>query len=265
MQTRAVQACLRAGIESRATQVGPFLVLINHNSDNVFRNYAVPVDGAQPTADDVRALVEHFTARERFPRLEYVRPAPAVDDALRTAGFRIDATLTLMAVDDPVPAPANPDYRVTLVTDDDSLRQATLVQNTAYGEASDTEPDPAALRDLVADGGVVALAVHTTTGAPAGAGVCTPPRSGRTEIAGVGVLPAHRRHGVGALVTAALTEAAFGLGYRPFLQVERDEPARVYQRIGYRVIGEMADARLPRSTDRPVRVTARGSRRSETP
>jgi hypothetical protein len=31
-------------------------------------------------------------------------------------------------------------------------------------------------------------------------------------------------------------------GHRPFLQVEKDEPARLYGRIGYRMIGEMATA-----------------------
>jgi hypothetical protein len=66
------------------------------------------------------------------------------------------------------------------------------------------------------------------------------------------VLPEHRRHGVGRLVTAALTAEALRRGFQPFLQVEKDEPARLYERIGYRRIGEMADARRPINKDRPT-------------
>ena len=67
MELRAVQACLRAGIEARATTVGPFLALLNTETDNPFLNYAVPVDGAAPTADDVASLIDFFTGRDRLP------------------------------------------------------------------------------------------------------------------------------------------------------------------------------------------------------
>jgi GNAT superfamily N-acetyltransferase len=260
MRPHVLQACLRAGIESRATQVGPFLVLINSHHDGWFHNYAVPVDGAAPTGADAQALVEFFAAHHRRPRLEYVRPAPAVDAALREAGFTVDATLTLMAVDEPVPPPATPDYRVLLPTDDEHLSQAVLVQDTAYGEPTDQTPDPAGLRSTVRDGGCVALVVHAGTGEPAGAGLFTLPKFGLVEVAGIGVLPEHRRRGVAALVASALTEEALRRGHRPFLQVEKDEPARVYARIGYRVIGEMADARRAVSVDRPTPTVDTGER-----
>jgi GNAT superfamily N-acetyltransferase len=245
MDLRDVQSCLRAGIESRAVKVGPFLVLFNKGSDNPFSNYAVPVDGAAPSAEDVRALIEFFRDRQRLPRLEYVRPAPAVDEPLTAAGFNVAGTLTLMALaGDLSPQPAADGYRVALITDEPALRQAVAVQNTAYGEG-DQKPDPSGLLRTIEGGGRVAMAVHATTGEPAGAGLSTEPQGGMVEIAGVGVLPEHRRQGLGALVTWALTAEALRRGHEPFLQVEKDEPLRVYQRIGYGVIGEMADARRP--------------------
>ena len=79
MDLRDIQANLRATIADRSTLVGPFLVLINAGSDNPFRNYAVPVDGAEPTEADVATLIRYFATRDRLPRLEYVRPAPAVE------------------------------------------------------------------------------------------------------------------------------------------------------------------------------------------
>lgn len=246
MELRVVQAALRAAIESRSTTIGPFLVLINEGSANYFSNYAVPLDGAAPTADDVSALVAYFREHDRQPRLEYVRPSPAVDAALVSGGFDVAATLTLMALDRLVPAPPPPDgYRVEQVTDEDTLRRAIAAQHVAYGE-QDAEPDPAILLRTISLGGVVAVVFWADE--VVGAGIVTPPRLGLVEIAGIGVRPEHRRHGVGRLVTSALTEAALAAGHRPFLQVEKDEPARLYRRIGYRVIGEMADARLHPTT-----------------
>jgi hypothetical protein len=243
MELRDIQSCLRAGIESRSVKVGPFLVLVNANTDNPFSNYAVPTDGATPTTEDVTALIEFFTDRKRLPRSEYVRPAPAVDAPLTAAGFDVAGTLTLMAIDTDLTPPRDAtDYEVRLVTSEPELRQAVAAQNIAYDEP-DTEPDPGGLLRTIADGGRVALAVETATGAAAGAGLYTPAQGGLVEIAGVGVTGAHRRRGLGALLTWCLSAEAIRLGHQPFLQVEKDEPLRVYQRIGYRVIGEMADAR----------------------
>ena len=243
MELRDIQASLRANIASRSTLVGPFLVLINAESDNPFRNYAVPADVAEPTEADVAELIGYFISRDRLPRLEYVRPSPAVDKALETAFFDVNGTLTLMALADGLaPEPTSDGYRVMLVTDDEHLRQVSHVQNIAYDEA-DQEPEIGGLRRTIEVGGSVALVVHDASGEPAGAGLSTQPQGGLVEIAGVGVLPEHRRRGIGALVTWALSAEALRRGHQPFLQVEQDEPLRVYQRIGYQVIGEMADAR----------------------
>jgi ribosomal protein S18 acetylase RimI-like enzyme len=242
MELRDVQAALRSGIESRAKAVGPFLVLLNQGSAHPFHNYAVPVDGAAPTAQDVAALVTYFHSRDRLPRLEYVRPSPAADTALVHAGFDVAATLTLMALDEFVPPPPPADgYRIELVTDEATLRQAAAAQNAAFGEP-DADTDPSGLLRTVSSGGAVAVA--RSSAEVVGAGAHTPPQRGLVEIGGVGVRRAHRRQGLGRLVTSALTTAAVTAGHQPFLQVEKDEPARLYQRIGYRVIGEMVDARL---------------------
>lgn len=157
MRLRDVQAGLRAGIESRATAVGPFLVLLNTTTANPFMNYAVPADGAAPTAADVAELVKYFVDRDRLPRLEYVRPAPDVDAALIAAGFDVAATLGLMAIDEVVPVPELPDYTVEFPTDTDRLRQTAAVQDASYDEQR--APDPARLQATLRAGGCVVLAV----------------------------------------------------------------------------------------------------------
>jgi predicted GNAT family acetyltransferase len=61
---------------------------------------------------------------------------------------------------------------------------------------------------------------------------------GAAEITGVGVLPSHRRQGLGAAVTALLAAHAAGGGVQTvFLSASDDAVARVYARIGFREIG----------------------------
>lgn len=241
MELRDVQSALRASIEDRATTIGSFIAIFNEKSPNPFFNYAVPVQDARPTDADVAALVAAFRERDRTPRLEYVRPAPDVDGPLATAGFDVNSTLTLMALTEFVPAP-DCGFAIEFVSDEPTLYRTIVAQNIAYGE-QDAEPDPSGLLRVTRSGGAVAVA-RTDDGTVTGAGLFTPPQGGLAEVGAVGVLPDYRRRGIGRAVTSALTAEALRRGHQPFLQVEKDEPERIYQRIGYRVIGDLGDARL---------------------
>ncbi|HEX5121279.1 MAG TPA: GNAT family N-acetyltransferase [Pseudonocardiaceae bacterium] len=242
MELRAIQSCLRAGIRSRAAAVGPFLALLNTTSDSPFLNYAVPVDNSAPNPADVAELVAFFTGHDRQPRLEYVRPAPRVDEPLLAAGFDVTPTLTLMALGEFTPVGDVPGYRVHPTEDGAELRQAVAVQNTAYGEPDPTN-DVLGLPGIVRAGGCVAVAVDPS-GDVVGSGLWPSPKEGLVEVLGIGVLPAHRGRGLARSLASVLTDAALRQGDQPFLQVADDEPERIYERLGYRVIGAMADARL---------------------
>jgi GNAT superfamily N-acetyltransferase len=246
MRLHAIQACLRAGIADRADRIGPFLALFSSVSDNPFRNYAVPDDGVDPTPGEVANLVDAFQQLDRLPRLEYVRPAPTVDTALAVAGFDIMPTLGLMALagfDEFTDAPDPDGYRVVLPITGEYLGEAAHVQDIAYGEP-DVDPDPTGLAETLAKGGSVAVALHEDTDTVVGAGLFTPPQAGLVEIAGVGVLPEHWGRGLASAITARLTAFAMAREIDPFLQTERDEPKRIYEKLGYRTLGELADARL---------------------
>jgi predicted GNAT family acetyltransferase len=100
------------------------------------------------------------------------------------------------------------------------------------------------LAGIVAAGGQVAVAV-AGSGDVVGAGLWPAPKAGLVEVLGIAVLPEHRGRGLAGSLASVLTGEALRRGHQPFLQVEQDEPERIYERLGYRVIGTMADARLP--------------------
>ncbi|OZM73367.1 GNAT family N-acetyltransferase [Amycolatopsis antarctica] len=235
-----IQSALRASVSRDAQRAGPFLIHFDADDGHPFRNYAIPDDGARPSAADVADLVAAFIARGRMPRLEYVRPAPAVDAALAEAGFTVDLRLPLMTlppgglrVPDP---PAG--VTVTVAAADADLRAAALVQNIAYGGPPEvTAADVTRLRSTGTGGGTVVLA--RCHGVAAGAGLCTPPSGGLSQLAAVAVLPAFRRRGIASAVGADLSRRVLNAGATPYLETESVNENRLYGRIGYVTIGEM--------------------------
>ncbi|WP_367131252.1 GNAT family N-acetyltransferase [Saccharothrix sp. HUAS TT1] len=239
MLTR-IQSALRDAISADAERVGPFLVRFDAHSDNPFMNYAVPDEGAAPTAAEVDALVALFRARARTPRLEYLRPSPVVDAALAAAGFTVDQLLPVMAIDELTAPPTPAGLVVRVATSDADLLAASVVQNTAFGVgATAGDEDVARQRSLLRDGGLVVLA--RLDGEPAGAGACTAPRYNLSQVAGIAVLPEFRGRGIASAVCADLTAWVFDSGCTPFLETEPDGKVdRLYGRLGYRQVGESA-------------------------
>ncbi|MBB5808312.1 ribosomal protein S18 acetylase RimI-like enzyme [Saccharothrix ecbatanensis] len=239
-----IQAALRDAIRADAERVGPFLVRFDVHSDHLFLNYAVPDDGVPATPAEVDALVTAFRERSRTPRLEYLRPAPLIDEVLEAAGFTVDQLLPMMVID-VLNAPPLPDGLVVeAVTSDADLLAASVVQNTAFGVGETAgEEDLERQRALLRDNGVVVLA--RLNGEPVGAGAYTAPRYNLSQVAGIAVLPSFRRRGVASAVCADLTARVFDSGCTPFLETEPDEKVtRLYGPLGYRTIGESASTTL---------------------
>lgn len=239
MSLSAIQGHLRASIAGHARRVGPFLVTFQPDTASAGRNYAVPDDGAEPTAADVAELVAHFVALGRTPRLEYVDPVPALDAALAAAGFTLEARHPLMTIAPrDLTEPPMPDgLGIVPATSPELLRHAAMVAHTAYGEGDATEHDVARLRDTVDRGGAVVVAL--LDGQPAGTGLFTEPLDGLTEIAAVGVAERYRRRGIAAAVGYRLTRAALDAGAVPYLQAEGEREQRIYARVGYRRVGSL--------------------------
>ncbi len=245
MQQR-IQEYLRAvaPIGRAHEQVGPFLATYNLQTDNLFLNYAIPDNDADPSADEVADLVTAYLQRRRRPRLEYLpRVAPAVEGRLVSAGFRVEGRLPLMITDAQSLSPSFQPDGISLVvpeSDDDFFGMA-LVQAEAYGDPqTPTRDEIPRRRQALACGALAVIARDSDTGAVVGAGSCSTIRDGLTEVAAIGVVRAHRRRGIGASLARRLAADALGAGATyPWLMAAHESEQRIYERVGFGVIGEI--------------------------
>ena len=86
----AVQSASRDTIRDGAHRIGPFLIRFGANSDHPFRNDAVPGSGPHPNQHEAVELVAPAPAANADRASSTSCPAPAVDAALRPAGFTVD-------------------------------------------------------------------------------------------------------------------------------------------------------------------------------
>ncbi|EGE42331.1 GNAT family N-acetyltransferase [Streptomyces sp. SID4928] len=228
-------------------RVGPFTVRHNPGWELKYANYAIPDRDAEPTADEVAALVDAFGAHRRLPRLEFLPAwAPAVEPALIAAGFTVENRAPLLACGHEDLRPPKPvdGLRIGTPVTEAEFTEAARVQHHGFG--GEGEPEPGAtdwLRAAATGDGVAALAV--LAGAPAGVGGCSAAIDGLSELAGLAVAARHRRRGVGAALSAWLTERAFARGCRTvWLEPGDADVERVYAGIGYRRIGEKVNISL---------------------
>jgi GNAT superfamily N-acetyltransferase len=246
----AIQGYLRTSATRgrRLEHVGPFLATFDPASDHPFLSYAIPEDGARPTAADVSALRAAYERRDRTPRLEYLpEAAPAAEAALLAGGFALEARLPLMTCE-PGEAVAHAPPRgveLLLAQAGEDLHAGAAVADAAFGDDTGSPDDHIRRgRDLIAAGGLALLARDAESGAALGWGVFTPPRDGVTELAGIAVAASHRRRGIGAAVTSRLVAEAFDRGVdTAFLTPGSDGAGHVYLRAGFVPRAEMLHMR----------------------
>jgi ribosomal protein S18 acetylase RimI-like enzyme len=248
---------------AEAHEYGPLVIFVPTGPGWPY--YARPKRGSRPliTAADIRAVrvrQRELIIPESFEWIE--QTAPEMSAAASDASLEVRAhPLMVLAGAARVPS-LPPGVTVRVVAPDDAeLDRIWAVPAVAFGHpGTEAGEAGAAERDKIAadhDGDTIAMlrerlrSGHSVLAAafgpegPLAAGSCQA-AGGVAEITGVGVLPADRRQGLGAAVTALLAADARDRGVEIiFLSASDEAVARVYARIGFREIGTAMIAEPP--------------------
>ena len=216
-------------------EIGPFTLFLR-GSEEGWQFYARPHLGYAGSfgveqVDEVRQRQREAGAPEAF---EWVaETTPALEAVVRDAGLQVERypLMVLRAATDQGPSPTEV---VMLDADDDRIGEVQAAVNASFSETDDlgAAPHVGAVRRGIA-GGTLRLAGAFAGGHAVGGGSHSP-RSGVTELMGIGVLPRARRAGTGATITAALVEDARRLGVTTvFLSAGSQRIADIYARVGF--------------------------------
>ena len=244
-----------------AEDIGSFTAFLRRGAGWPY--YARPRLDAPPAAPgDIDAVLRRQAEREVPRTFEWVEEtAPWAGPALSAAGLEIERHPMLVLDELRIPGGGVPAEVRMLEPDDPALAQAQGVQEVSFGAGgtergeAGTEALEAAMASLPPGRlefarqrmreGRTRTAAAFVDGVPVAAG-SHQPLGGVTEIVGVATLPAFRRRGIGAALTAALADDAVRLGVGLiFLSAEGDEVAAIYERLGFRRVGFACEARLP--------------------
>lgn len=242
----------RAG--ARVERVGPLTLFVREGVGWPY--YARPSPGAGPiTADDVAAVRRRQVELGVPQALEWVADlAPTLAGAAQRAGLVVRHCPLLVLSGAPVATDVAATLRV-LSGGEPDLAVAEAVAHVGFGAGIGTRVGPAGpverdaaalagdpapierLRAALADGSAARAVADDAALGPVAVGGYQH-ALGVAEIVGVATLPALRRRGLAAAVTARLAELASERGLTTvFLSAQDDDVARVYERIGFTRIG----------------------------
>jgi ribosomal protein S18 acetylase RimI-like enzyme len=246
---------------ARTEVIGPCTLFLNEGHG--WRYYARPTPGASGvTADAIGAVRARQRALAQPEALEWIGElAPEVGPAAQATGMHVVEHPLMVLAHDIGTVPAPDGVGLAIVDADDDLAALSAVAEvgfatpgTASGAPGAAEAIAAAARqspETIAFQRGRMLAGLTVAAAARVAGVVAAvgwhqPLEGASEIVGVATLPAFRRRGLGAAVTATLVADALERGIElVFLSADDEHVARVYAKVGFERVGTACAASVP--------------------
>ena len=242
---------------ARAERLGPLTLFVREGAGWPF--YARPTPGAGAiTTDDVLAVRRRQVELGVPESFEWVEDlAPTLAGAAREAGLVVRHCPLLVLVGDlAVDAVVDVDATVRVLSGPEpDLALVEAVAHVGFGAAIGTQVGSAGaaerdaeargcdpgrierLRAALADGSAARVVADDASLGPVAVGAYQH-ALGVAEVVGVATLPALRRRGLAAAVTARLAALASERGLSTvFLSAQDDDVARVYERIGFSRIG----------------------------
>ncbi len=223
----------------------PFSLYLHETDDFRFFNYAIPdFPVSEVTSAELDALRAAFAAHGRTLRFEFLHEfAPRLGPSLSALGVPLEGENPLLMCTPgtfrPIDAPSGLHFlRLGPGSPQRNLVDHIETASRGFGDELGTvSPERVAdLRRRLASGEGSFLV--RAGDEPVAAGSYTVPIDGFTELVGIATLPAHRRRGIAAALTAVLAADAFARGvHTAFLTAADDNASRVYQRCGFYRIG----------------------------
>jgi GNAT superfamily N-acetyltransferase len=247
---------------ARAEHIGPFTLFVREAPGWPY--YARPTPGISEeltasAVDRVRERQRELGMPESFEWIVDLTPTMAT--AAEEAGMSV-VLHPLLHLKSPAHAPLPEGFTVRFATAADDMAPVMAVAKvgfdhpgTAVGDAGSEAVRAAAevsatdqvemLRKRIEAGLTVTALVLGPQGSPVAVG-SHQPVGGTSEIVGVATLPAFRRRGLGAAVTAALAADAIRRGCETVCLFAGDEDvARVYEQVGFVRVGTSGAADPP--------------------
>jgi len=253
---------------ARAEEIGPLTLFVNQSAP--WPLYSRPSIGATAiTSEDVAGVRRRMRELRLSETFEWVQEVtPALRPAALAAGLAVSdhPLLVLTSPTEARAAVAAAAAEVRAVGPDDDLATVLSAAHVGFAQPG-INVGPASLAELRAatlqrpasevdaerrdlSSGTAVRYAAWADGEP----VCTGRFSavdGVAEIVGIGTVPAYRRRGIGAAVTAALTAAALASGVEVvFMSAGHAEVARIYRRLGFTDIATACIAEPPAASPR---------------
>lgn len=231
-------------VAATTEECGPFTVFVAR-PENGWQFYARPRLGLDEAIaeDDVRRLLARQGELGVPQSLEWVHETtptllPTVRKALGDDIAVERCPLQVLGPELRVDARNAEGSHRTVAGDDPDLPLVVGAVRAAFGGQDDVTPATLGPhRELISSGQAIVVAAYDAEGRIVGGGTAAP-RGTVSELMGIAVVPAARRRGHGAAITAALVAAARAVGVRTlFLSAGTPAAAELYAGLGFTEIG----------------------------
>ena len=243
---------VRASADGRATErFGPFLACAHETSDVVWLSYAIPLTSEKNDADVADAVTRMrpwFAAYNRRLRMEILEPLwPELAPQLVACGMALKERMPLMLCGPedlgPAAVPAGLVISdLTASSPDVELMDAAVIARRAFGEKPPTPAEITRKREGLEKGWYRAAAARLD-GVMVAVGTMS---VGNDELVGIATDPAHRGRGIAGAISHHLCAEHFARGDDlVWLSAAEERARRVYERIGFRVVGDQVNLSDP--------------------
>jgi len=224
--------------------VGPLRVLLSRRPWPYYARPRAELDlsgAGAVTADDVAAAAAALQEAGAPVAFEWIpERVPSMADAVRALGLGVQQVPILVRPAGALPVQAPEGFTVRyLAHDEDAVVAAAHVVAEAFGSPFVEEQHH--IRSRIERGLNVTAVAETPGGAVVGVATLQP-IGATAEIVGAAVLPGHRRHGLGGALIRALVRAAHARGVDLVLLSASEDGVRIYEEIGFRRVGTLAEA-----------------------